>query len=343
MLKNVYETLKNGAFGDAGSLLEEALSIDFDNSEVVCALKCVGFWMEKEQRYNEITDSFERGEYLIKQWDAFLTFLERGEERFEQGKYSLKQWVFSKALNDFTALLDEPSGSDPEILYRIGRCYKGMGNYKQALEYLEACNHQKTDDPKIIAELADCYAFINETQAAKVFFREAFFLNPQKVDLKTLESMMIQRLIEKLKSLDFDGPALSEWIPVYGVLYGVFNVKRELRSLEYGKLKQSIFTLQSKLAEEGKKEIKTEPRLLNRYFWLIDHYISSGDAREKVDEVLEKIRAGKNPHNISFLVVNLYQSFPNIKLLVVFVFVLIRLSKSSQSKLVFAKLENSFT
>ena len=291
MLKNVYELLKNGAFGDAGAILEDALSIDFDHGEVVCALKCVRFWAEKESRYNEIADSFERGEYLMKQWEAFLSFLERGHEKFEQGKYSLKQWVFGKALSDFIILLDEPSGSDPEILYRIGRCYKGKGNYKQALEYLEACNHQKTDDPKIIAELADCYAFINETQAAKVFFREAFFLDPQKVDLNALESMMIQRLIEKLKSMDLDGRSLSEWIPVYGVLFGVFNVKRELRSLEYGKLKQSIFTLQSKLAEEGKAEIETEPRLLNRYFWLIDHYISSGDSREKVDEVLDKIRA----------------------------------------------------
>lgn len=291
MLKNAYEAFKSGVFGEAGAFLEDALSLDFDNPEIVCALKCVGFWSEKESKYNEISDPFERGEFLMKQWEAFLSFLERGDESFEQGRYSLKQWVFGRALVDFTALLDEPSGSDPEVLYRIGRCYKGKGDYKQALEYLEACNHQKTDDPKIIAELADCYAFINETQAAKVFFREAFFIDPQRVDLNSLESLMILRLIEKLKSLDFDGPTLLEWLPVYGVLFGVFNVKRELRSLEYGKLKQSIFTLQSKLAEEGKKEIGTEPRLINRYFWLIDHYISSGDSREKVDEVLAKIRA----------------------------------------------------
>ena len=87
-----------------------------------------------------------------------------------------------------------------------------------------------------------------------------------------------------------EASALVEWIPVYGVIYGVFNVKRELRSLEYGKLKQSIFTLQSQLADDGDRGVETEPRLLNRYFWLIDHYISSGDSREKVDEVLEKIR-----------------------------------------------------
>ena len=290
LLKNAYEMLKNGAFKAAGDILENALSVDFENQEVICALKCAGFWAERETRYSSITEPFERGEYLVKQWKAFLSFLARDEESFEQGKYAIKQWVFSKALGDFIGLLEGPAGSDPEILYRVGRCYKGKGNYKQALEYLEACNHQRADDPKIIAELADCYAFINEAQAAKVFFREAFFIDPQKVEVDSLESTMIVRLIEKLKELHYNGAALAEWIPVYGVLYGVFNVKRELRSLEYGKLKQSIFTLQSKLTEEGKTDIETEPRLLNRYFWLIDHYISSGDSREKVDDVLQKIR-----------------------------------------------------
>ncbi|MBN1686067.1 MAG: tetratricopeptide repeat protein [Spirochaetales bacterium] len=291
LLKSAYEMLKNGRFSDAGDILENALSVDFDNPEVICALKCAGFWTERENRYNSISDPYERGEYLMKQWKAFLSFLDRDEASFEQGKYSLKQWVFSKALSDFIVLLDGPAGSDPEILFRVGQCYKGKGNYRQALEYLEACNHQKADDPRIIAELADCYAFINETQAAKIFFREAFFIDPQRIDLDSLESMMIVRLVAKLKELGYEVPALSEWIPVYGVLYGVFNVKRELRSLEYGRLKQSIFTLQSKLAEEGKKGFEIEPRLINRYFWLIDHYLSSGDSREKIDEVLQKIHA----------------------------------------------------
>jgi len=290
LLKNAYEMMKNGAFGDAGEILENALSLDFENQEIICALKCSSYWTERKKQYTGISDPFERGEYLMKQWKSFLTFLERDENSFEQGKYNLKQWVFSQALSDFLQLLEGPSASDPEILFRVGKCYKGKGNYKQALEYLEACNHQKADDARIIAELADCYAFINETQAAKVFFREAFFIDPQRIELESLESMMIVRLVAKLREMNYEGVALSEWIPVYGVLFGVFNVKRELRSLEYGKLKQSIFTLQSKLAEEGKKEFETEPRLLNRYFWLIDHHISSGDSRDKVNEILQKIQ-----------------------------------------------------
>jgi hypothetical protein len=32
------------------------------------------------------------------------------------------------------------------------------------------------------------------------------------------------------------------------------------------------------------------PRLLTRYFWLIDHYLMVGEPRRRIDEVLERIR-----------------------------------------------------
>ena len=85
---------------------------------------------------------------------------------------------------------------------------------------------------------------------------------------------------------------LKEWIPVYGVLLGVLNVKRELRPLEYGKLKQSIYSLEKRI-QEGVKGSEYEalvPRLLNRYFWLIDHYVNAHENREWVEEVLNKIK-----------------------------------------------------
>jgi hypothetical protein len=32
------------------------------------------------------------------------------------------------------------------------------------------------------------------------------------------------------------------------------------------------------------------PRLINRYFWLIDHYLNSGEQRKRIEEVLERVR-----------------------------------------------------
>ena len=99
-------------------------------------------------------------------------------------------------------------------------------------------------------------------------------------------------MVEKLSEKGFAPPTLQEWLPVYGVLYGVLNVKRELKPLEYGKLKQSIFTLENRLLEEHSDALRNEvvPRLINRYFWLIDHYLGTKDSREKIEQVLRKVK-----------------------------------------------------
>jgi tetratricopeptide (TPR) repeat protein len=184
----------------------------------------------------------------------------------------------------------EAGGADPDLFFRIGRCFKGKGDYEHAVEYLEAANSGRRDDPEIVAELADCYALVNEVRASKAFFREAFFIDPQRIDVKVLDSLLIRRLVERLKTMGYASPQLEEWIPVYGVVFGVFNVKRELKSLEYGRLRQSIFALENQLEEETERRPMLAPRLINRYFWLIDHYMHSGEEREKIEEVLMKIK-----------------------------------------------------
>ena len=53
---------------------------------------------------------------------------------------------------------------------------------------------------------------------------------------------------------------------MYGVVYGVLNVKRELKSLEYGKLRQSIFSLETQIEEDRELRAALAPKLINRYF-----------------------------------------------------------------------------
>ena len=106
------------------------------------------------------------------------------------------------------------------------------------------------------------------------------------MELSYLESPMILRLIERLRE-HFGDEDVREWVPVYGAIYGLFNVKRELRPLELGQLKQSIHQLEREV-EEG--STRRQPRLINHYFWLIDHYLSSGEERARVEEVLARIR-----------------------------------------------------
>ena len=145
------------------------------------------------------------------------------------------------------------NGGDPYLLLQVGRCFKGAGNYERAIECLERANRESRDDARIMAELADCYSLVNESRAAKVFFREAFSVDPQAVELAGLESPLVQRLAARLRAKGWREPLLNEWMPVYGAIWGVFSVKREMKPLEFGKLKQAIYHLEKECGKPGRK------------------------------------------------------------------------------------------
>lgn len=287
ILNKVYLLFKEGEFAQAVELLERALQIDFEYSDVANALKCANFWQEAAERAESAGGDYERGEYFLSQWKVFCGFVSRMENVSERCLFSLKYCIFGKALQHYLALFNDAEAADAEILLRIGRCHKGRGNYESAIHFLEEASRQKRDDAEILAELADCYSLVNESKAAKVFFREAFFLNAQGIELSYLESPMIHRLVSKLRER-FSEAEIRDWIPVYGAIYGLFNIKRELRPIELGKLKQAIYQLEKDVEQNRRGPLV--PRLINHYFWLIDHYLSCGEERQKIDEILNRIK-----------------------------------------------------
>ncbi|MCL2880521.1 MAG: tetratricopeptide repeat protein [Treponema sp.] len=291
LIQRAYDRLKAPDIEGAARALEEALQADFDNGELKYALKCVHWWIEHTRKLDEIQNPFEKGVYIFSRLKQYYVFLDRFDEEYEQCQYAVRRYIFSTALIYFSDLLgDGVNQHDPELLLLIGRCYKGIGNYDEALKYLEQAVRFKREDSETLAELADVNALLAETRTAKTFFREAFFLDPQKIDLRSLESELMIRLQKKVTELGYGGKDLCEWIPVFGCLLGVFNVKRELKQVEAGRLKQSVFELEAELRGSQEEESYVKPRLLNRYFWLIDYYINIREDQALIDEILLKIK-----------------------------------------------------
>jgi hypothetical protein len=111
---------------------------------------------------------------------------------------------------------------------------------------------------------------------------------------------MFRRLIERLnEEKEIGDPSFPEWLAVYGTIWGVLDVSRELNPVEYGKLKQSIYALKSEIADGDKKGSLT-PRLVNHYLRLIDHYQNSGSDRSSIEEALM---------NIKLLVPSIYRTY----------------------------------
>ena len=291
LIQTAYDKLKISDLVTAAQLLEQALQLEFDNGEVKYALKSVHWWIEHTRRIDDLQNPFEKGDFILSKLKQFYDFLDRFEEDYDQCQYALKLFVFSNALGYFRDLLgDGINQHDPGLLLLAGRCYKGIGNYDEALKYLEQAARFKREDGETLAELADVNALLEQTRAAKALFREAFFLDPHKIDLRSLESEMILLLVKKVRELGYGGADLCEWIPVFGSLLGVFSVKRELKQVEAGRLKQSIFSLEAEFRGNSAEKSFIKPRLLNKYFWLIDHYENIKEDTGLIDETLLKIK-----------------------------------------------------
>lgn len=291
LIQKAYDNLKASDAASATKLLEEALAIDFEHPEVVYALKCINWWFERIKRLPEFHDSYEKGGFILSQWKSFYAFLDRIGEAYDPCQYALRGFVFSTALQFFQDVLgDGVNQYDPGLLLQVGRCYKGVGNYELALKYLEQAIRFKREDGETLSELADVNALLEETRVAKVLFREAFFVDPQGIDLRSMESELIKRLRDRVQELGYEGSALAEWIPIYGCLLGVFSVKRELKPAELGRLKQSIFSMETEIRAHPNNEALLKPRLINRYFWLIDHYENLQEDPNLVEETMLKIK-----------------------------------------------------
>ncbi len=291
LIQEAYDSLKASNAASASAALDEALKIDYEHPEVVYALKCLNWWLDRMKQVSSMEDSVEKGTFILSLWKPFYTFLDSRRTDYDACFYALRRFVFASALHYFQeAAEDEQRRKDPVLLLHIGRCYKGCGNYELSLAYLEQAAQNKKDDAETLSELADVNALLEETRYAKVLFREAFFIDPQAVDLRFMESELIIRLMDKVRSLGYSDTEIPEWIPIYGNIYGLFSVKRELKQLEYGRLKQAIFSLENDIKNRPENSIFSKPRLINRYFWLIDHYENAREDPACIEETMLKIR-----------------------------------------------------
>jgi tetratricopeptide (TPR) repeat protein len=291
LIQKAYDKLKASDAESALMALEEAQKIDPEDAEVVFALKCLNWWLDKIGQLERFPEAYEKGGFILSQWKSFYSFLDRLGTIYDTCLYALRCFIFSRALASFEDLLgDGVNEHDPELLLQVGRCFKGVGDYESAIRYLEQAGRFKREDGEVLSELADVNALLEETRIAKALFREAFFLDPQSIDLREMESELIVRLRDRVKELGYSGPDLPEWIPIYGNLFGVFTVKRVLKQVEIGRLKQSIFSMENELRSQSRNEKLLKPRLLNRYFWLIDHYEHIQEDASLIKETMIKIK-----------------------------------------------------
>jgi len=290
LLRRSYRLFESGDFDEAQHLLDEAHASDFEDLEVRSAMRACGFWRQRIAHVGVLSGDGARGDYLRRQWKVFVDRYRPGlEHPFDDGLSRLRTWVLGQALGHYRN--QASAGGDPDALLQAARCLKALGRYEECINTLEDALRRSGDtDARVLSELADTYALVGETDPAKVLMREALYIEASAVDPDEIGSPLFRRLIDRVTEyVPTEDPGFLEWIPVYGSLWGVLNVKRELSPVEYGKLKQSIYALKSEIAD-GDEQGCLKPRLINRYIRLIDHFQTTGANRSATDEALMEIK-----------------------------------------------------
>ncbi len=290
-LKEVLRLLEEGNPVQAQVLIGELFEKELDCIELTYTNRCCTFWIDTNKRLKELTNEHELADRLLSEWKSFQTFLSKEKFVYEPALFSVQKGFFKTTLEKYIKLMDETEPlRKAEILRNAGICYKKLGDFENARNCLSEANSVYPHMASILAELADCYALCGEDKFSKVLFREAFFTDPENIDLYYLDSELIKCLVSKTAEKGYTGRVLLQWIPVYGVLLGIFNIKRELSSQEFGRLRQNIYAMENEYKDPSCKTDILVPKLLNNYFWLIDHYMLKHENIQKINEVLLKIK-----------------------------------------------------
>ncbi|MBN1524406.1 MAG: hypothetical protein JW904_07990 [Spirochaetales bacterium] len=289
LIKKICHAISNGLFSEVHLLIENFGNETVDNpdADTVQAISgTVQIW-EEHVASVQTMEPYSASEFLLRQWNKFLKS-ELKAALPDQVIYSLKSVIFTKTLKGYLELYNMSGIEDFEILSKVGYIYKELGNYDQAIQSLELARQQQKNDPRILMLLADSYAQVDEIRAAKLFFREALFIDPALCMEIECEAAFICTLLDKMREEKIPESLLYFWLPVYATVTGLFNVKRELKPVEIGKLKQSIQVLEQNLPEE--RHAPQRALLLNRYFWLLDHYEGIQAQKLLKDEILLKMK-----------------------------------------------------
>jgi tetratricopeptide (TPR) repeat protein len=271
LMDRAYSLLKQGDFANASVVLEKAVFVDLDSSLPGAILKCSHFWAEKSRSFS-FQPVEKQSDFLIESYDHFeKVLLKNLTIDVDRAVFNIKMWVFTRV----TEILEKQvfKAASAELYLKLGRAHKKRGDYDKAIDSYGAGLSLQKENACLLAELADCYAIIDEESNARVLFREAFYYDAQKIDFNHLESAMILNLRKKVEQMDYEEAYLNSWVAVYGVVLGVFCLSRELKPIEYTQLNQAIYVLRLDLEEKGDRIAHLKPQLIYKLFFVAIFWI----------------------------------------------------------------------
>ncbi|MFN4245028.1 MAG: tetratricopeptide repeat protein [Brevinematia bacterium] len=294
---NRYTLIKSGKITEALRLFENSLKNNLDE-ESECGIKIIKYVLSKVKRIKEVGDNHKIADMLVMEWKNILSWINTNDcGKFPDLTEAIKYYIFLLALKYYQSTIDNISVGgtsdvvDIDLMIKVSKCYREIGEVGRCIDVLEEVREYKLYDSGVLSNLADAYFEIGEIDRSKLFFREAFFWDPQEIDVFDLRSMIIKRLIKIVVGNGYKGEEINEWIPIYGVIENLFDVRRELSHEEVEMILDRVKVMELEYEKDRKWRNILEPRLINNYIWLIDYYafqVGDYDLARGIAKILQK-------------------------------------------------------
>jgi len=293
-IKTAVNHLRLGDFPAASRQFREVFDANPENLDAQAGIRASEFWNNRAANISSLPKGLEKGRYLKNEWNNFEEFL--GDENAWSALpiQAIRTYIFTEAIHCFSHAYNNTIAPDITLYYDIGECYFNIKDFEKAIQTFEYAWEFKRDNSRVLARLADAYYALGEDtktrKKARLLFREAFLYEPETIELERCAASWIVELIRKTGEAGFTGDEVAVWLPLYAAADHHFNVKRELDEHEVSMISGQVYALEKDLARPGSAARILLPKLLNRYIWLIDHYLIEEGDTIKVDILKKKFQ-----------------------------------------------------
>ncbi len=289
--KNINVYLMEGNFKEAYTVIEESIGKEKKVDELLLQHRVIKYWMNHIDSINKYSDSYERGLAYFDEWNFFQDYLEKHKMEHSEEIDAIHYFVHDNAAKCFIKARNNKNNNDIDLLKKIAYCLKEISKYEESLEVLKYA-YKLNKNAQILMMIADCYYLKGDKNTAKLFFREVFFFEQSFIlNFSMISSDKIFEIIDLIKKNNWEEYEIVDWIPIYGLLTGFFDVRRELVEEEVKKIKKTIGDLEAIFYSNSQDKSNIVPILIKNYILLVEYFNYQNKDEIKFEQYFNKIKS----------------------------------------------------
>lgn len=291
-MEEAYKYLSRGQFQDALKHFSSVLDRQPDNDNASAGYRISRFWLNRMNLLKSDNPAESRVEEFIFEWQKFENYAQEYNMNQSASYNALLRYIHRLLTFRLPYLSRELHNRDVSIdsVIKMGELFIQLEDWDSAIQALEAARSVRKEDATLLAYLGEAYYQARQEHKGLVMFREAFFVDAQSIPLDRLQSRPIREALDEMGEAGIQQEDLAEWLPIFGTLLGILNVKRNLDQNQLHELYENTIKLEEAYRNNSAHSMIL-PRLLNHYLWLLDYFLFQEDDKKARDEIVSRVHS----------------------------------------------------